>query len=318
MSNKYFKNKNAVITGAASGIGKEFAIALAKMGTNLLLSDIDIERLEQTKEELTQYNVKVVTMKCDVTKQIDAKKQVKKAISELGEIHFLFSNAGIAVGGKLEDLLMTQYNRIIDINLYGMINVIKAFMPTLASQGFGHVIVTSSIAGTVGIGGLSPYNTTKFANAGFCESLYGEFHSKGINVSIVCPFPLKTNLIESVGIGISSDLLAEIEPAIIKEAIEVGKIHYWEKFTEKCSIQKGFAGGFTVERAVKRYIKKIRKKKLYIYERRYGRLLLFLKGFWPGLYKRFLDSIGQKHISLISETIDMCVEMAKKENSSHL
>lgn len=313
MRNKYFKNKNAVITGAASGIGKELAIALANRGCNLVITDINIERLEETKKELEVFGVKVLAEKCDVTKQLEVKKLTKAAIDEMRDIHFLFSNAGIAVGGIFETLTMAQWDRIINVNIYGMINMVKEFVPKMIEQGFGHIIVTGSIASTIGIGGLGPYNTTKFANAGFCESLYGEYHQKGINVSIICPFPLKTNLMETAGIGIQPELLEGIKPDIMKKAIDAGKAHYWTEFTEKKSIFKGYAGGFSVERSIKRYLKKIKKKKLYIFERRYGRILQFLKGFWPGAYKKFIGAMGKRHLALLDSTIKLSLEMAKKE-----
>ncbi len=318
MKKKYYKGKNAIITGAASGIGREFAIRLAQLGTNLVLSDINMNRLEEVKKETETLGVRTVIMEVDVTKKAQVKNMAKTAIKEMGDIHFVFSNAGIAIGGPFDTLSIIQWKRIIDINLYGMIHVVRAFMPKLVEQGFGHIVVTASVAGTIGIGGLSPYNTTKFANAGFCESLYGEFAPKGISVSIICPFPLKTNLIETVGIGIPPDLLEGLEASCIDTGISAGKVHYWTEFTRKQSILKGFAGGFTVERSVERYLKKIRKKKLYIFERRYGRALQFLQGFWPGLYRKFLRSFGKRHINCVQETYDIALETAKKEQEKEL
>ena len=311
MRKKYYKNKVAVITGAASGIGRIFALSLARMGTNLVISDINMERLEDLKGEIEAQNVNVIIMKCDVTKQLDAKKLAKTTIEQMGDIHFVFSNAGIAVGGFFDTLNITQWKRIIDINVYGMINIVSAFMPKLLEQGFGHIIVTGSIASNIGIGGLGPYNTSKFANAGFCESLYGEYHRKGIDVSLVCPFPLKTNMMEAAGIGISPEILEGIDPAILSSTIEDAKQRYWDEFTKKQSIFRGYAGGFPVERAVKRFLKKISKKKLYIFERRYGRMLQFLKGLWPGAYKTFINAMGKRHVDLLENTVNSALEQAK-------
>lgn len=312
MQKKYFKNKVAVITGAASGIGRIFALSLAKMGTNLVISDINTERLEDLKSEIELLNVKVIAIKCDVTKQLDARNLAKTAIEEMKDIHFIFSNAGIAVGGFSETLNVTQWKHIIDINVYGMINIVSAFISKLLEQGFGHVIVTGSIASNIGIGGLGPYNTSKFANAGFCESLYGEYHQKGLEVSLVCPFPLKTNMMEAAGIGISPEILEGIDPSILTSTIDDAKIKYWDEFTKKQSIFRGYAGGFPVERAVKRFLKKISKKKLYIFERRYGRMLQFLKGFWPGAYKKFIGAMGKRHVNLLNNTVNSALEQAKK------
>jgi len=312
MKKKYFKGKNAVITGAASGIGREFAVKLAQMGTNLVLSDINMERLEEVKKETEALGVRVIIVEADVTKNSQVKNLAKTAIKEMKDIHFLFSNAGIAMGGPFDSLTMIQWERIININIYGMINVVKAFISRLIEQSFGHIIVTASIAGTLGIGGLSPYNTTKFANRGFCESLYSEFSPKGINVSVICPFPIETNLLETVGIGIPPEILEGVDAKGFDEGIKAGKIHYWTEFTKKQSIFKGFGGGFTVNRSVDRYIKKIRKKKLYLFERRYGRLLQFVQGLWPGLYQKLLRSFGKRHLNLVQETYDLALETAQK------
>ena len=313
MSKRFFRNKVAVITGAASGIGKVFALYLAKYKANLVISDINLERLEETKAELEKLGVKVVAVKCDVTKQFEVKKLVKIAIREMEDIDFVFSNAGIAVGGLFGTLSISVWERIVNVNIFGMINVVQGFIPKLVEQGFGHIIVTGSIASNIGIGGLAPYNTTKFANAGFCESLFGEYHHRGIDVSLICPFPLKTNLIETIGIGIPPQLLEGINAQTISVGIKAGKRHYWNEFTKKQSILKGYAGGFLVERAIEKYMKKIRKKKLYIFERRYGRLLQFLKGFWPGAYKKFISAMGKRHVNLLHNTFDLSLEIAKKD-----
>ena len=312
MRKKYFKGKNAVITGAASGIGREFAIRLAQMGTNLVLSDINMERLEKVKTETEAFGVKVIALNCNVAKQAQVKSMAKTTFEEIKKVDFLFSNAGIEMGGTFDNLNITQWKRIIDINIYGMLYVVKAFIPKFIEQGSGHVIVTASVAGTIGIGGLSPYNLTKFANAGFCESLYGEYSHKGINVSVICPFPLRTNLLETVGIGIPSELLEGFEANVLDKGISAGKLHYWDGFTKKQSILKGFGGGLSVERSVERYLNKIRKKKLYIFERRYGRSLQFLQGFMPNIYRKFLKSFGKRHLKLIDQTFEIALDTAQK------
>jgi len=154
MRKKYFRNKVAVITGAASGIGKEFALNLAKMGSNLVISDINMEPLEEVKKEIETISQKVIAVKCDVTKQSDINNMAKLAIEKMGEIHFLFSNAGIAVGGLCQTLTITQWKRIISINVFGMIHVVRCFLPKFLEQGFGHIIVTGSIASHLGVGGF--------------------------------------------------------------------------------------------------------------------------------------------------------------------
>ena len=174
--------------------------------------------------------------------------------------------------------IVDNWKKVIDINIWGMIYCVTAFLHRMLEQGFGHIIVTSSAAGSLGVGGMLPYCTSKFANAGFCEALYGEYKSKGIDVSIICPFPLKTNLIEDVGISVPPELLEGLSPEAIEVGIKKGKKYYWDKYNENKGPLTGFCGGFPVERSVNRFIKKIRRKKLYIYDRRYGRFLQWLRG----------------------------------------
>ncbi len=161
--------------------------------------------------------------------------------------------------------------------------------------------MTSSIAGSLGVGGLGPYNATKFANSGLCESLYGEFKPRGINVSIVSPFPVKTNLIETVGISLPPTLVENLPPEVVKDRIEAGKRYYWERFCAKKGLVSGFCGGEAVDVAVENYLRKIAQKKLYIFERWHGRFFQFIRGFWPGLYKKVLTILGKRNIRLLNE-----------------
>ncbi len=99
----------------------------------------------------------------------------------------------------------------------------------------------------------------------------------------------------------------------MQEGITAGKVHYWKYFTQKRGIWGGFAGGFTIERSVKRYLKKIRKKRFYISERRYAKVLLFLKGAFYRNYRLFSTKIGRNHLNLIDETFQLALDVAKKE-----
>ena len=311
MSGQYYKGKTAVITGAARGIGRSFAMHLADLGTNLVISDINMERLTQVKEEIVKRGVKVLAVTCDVTDATQTSNLTKSVIGEFGDIHFLFSNAGTATGGFIPYISTEQWETIIKINLWGMINVVTAFIPKMIEQGFGHVIVTSSIAGAIGVGGLIPYSTTKFANAGFCEALDGEYRSKGINVSIICPFPLKTNLIENAGVGYPPELKEGYDRDIVEKAIATGKAHYWTEFTKRAFITSGFGGGIDVDLAVKKYLKAIQKKRLYIFENRLGRLFQFFRGASPYLYRKIIGILGKRHCRLISETYQIAVDETK-------
>jgi NAD(P)-dependent dehydrogenase (short-subunit alcohol dehydrogenase family) len=299
LGNKYYQGKNAVVTGAASGIGRELALQLARMEVNLLISDINEEGLEGVKKELEEMGGKVASQVCDITDPADVQRLAEKAALEFETIHFIFQIAGIAAGGRYEWIPLKDWERVFKINVWGPIYIVNAFIGKLLEQGFGHIILTSSMAGAFAIGGLVPYTTTKFAVAGFGEALYAEYKSRGLDVSIICPFPLQTRLIEGSSIGLPEGFLEGLEESDQKQAIEVGKQHFWGAYMKKESILKGFGGGNTVENAVRTFLKQIPKKKLYIFDRRYGRLLQLFKGMQQGIYKYFLRTKGEKSVKLI-------------------
>ena len=307
MKNSYFSRKNAVITGAASGIGREIALQLARLGTNLVISDINDQRLDQVKEEIEKSGVEVYSYHCDVTKKNEVKTLFEYARSDFKDLHFLFSNAGIAVGGQFELFLKEHWKSIININLWGCINMVSIFLPKMLEQGFGHVIVTSSIAGIIGVGGLVPYSTTKFANYGFCEALYGEFHEKGIDVSVICPFPLKTNLMETAHFSLDPERIKNIPQEKLMDIVYMGKDHFWNEFTKD---------GISVEEAVKNYLKKIAKKKFYICEKKLPRLIYTIKGIWPNLSKKLVLKVGIENCKLIDDSYQICYEAINNELNS--
>ncbi len=118
---KDLKNKNCFLTGAASGIGRSFALALAKEGMNLYISDINMERLESVKKEVEELGAKVFTARCDVSKFEDFEKAANDFHSKLGDVDLLINNAGISVGGSIEELELEDWKEVLDINLWSII-----------------------------------------------------------------------------------------------------------------------------------------------------------------------------------------------------
>ena len=307
MDNKYFNKKNAVITGAASGIGKELSMQLGQLGTNLVISDINMDRLEQVKEELEKMGVEVHAYHCNVTKRNEVNSLLEHVKTDFTDLHFLYSNAGLAIGGQFELFSRDQWKSIIDVNIFGCINMISSFLPKMLDQGFGHVIVTSSIAGIIGVGGLIPYSTTKFANYGFCEALYGEFHPRGIDVSVICPFPLKTNLIENAQFSLDPDIMKDVPQEKLQYIVNMGKKHFWDEFTKDA---------LDVSEAVEIYLKKIAKKKFYICERRLPRVIFLMKGLLPNVAKRMVQNIGIVNCELVNDSYQICYDAINKELNS--
>ncbi|MBJ6138461.1 SDR family NAD(P)-dependent oxidoreductase [Marinobacter litoralis] len=197
---KSFRNKVAAITGAASGIGQALAIALAKEGCHLALSDVDTVGLKKTVAELKQYDVSVCHDVLDVSDHSAVKNWADKVVDYHGKVNLIFNNAGVAMGGTVEDTPLEDYEWILNINLWGVIYGTKAFLPYIKSSGEeGHVVNISSVFGLFSQPTQSAYNTSKFAVRGFTESLRQELDMEKGSVSASCVHPggIKTNIVKN-------------------------------------------------------------------------------------------------------------------------
>jgi len=193
---KSFKNKVAAVTGAGSGIGQALAIALAKQGCHLALSDISETGLVKTIELLTPYSVKVTTQKVDVAKRDEVATWAKSVVSEHGQVNLIFNNAGVAIGSTAEGVSYEDLEWLIGINFWGVVYGTKEFLPYLKQSGDGHIINISSMFGLTAQPTQSAYNASKFAVRGFTESLRQELDLQNAGVSATCVHPggIRTNI----------------------------------------------------------------------------------------------------------------------------
>lgn len=193
---KSFKNKVAAVTGAGSGIGQALAIALAKQGCHLALSDISEVGLAKTVELLTPYSVKVTTQKVDVAKRDEVATWAKVVIDEHGQVNLIFNNAGVAIGSTAEGVSYEDLEWLIGINFWGVVYGTKEFLPYLKQSGDGHIINISSMFGLTAQPTQSAYNASKFAVRGFTESLRQELDLQNAGVSATCVHPggIRTNI----------------------------------------------------------------------------------------------------------------------------
>ncbi|MFH0768418.1 MAG: SDR family NAD(P)-dependent oxidoreductase [Chloroflexota bacterium] len=195
-----FKGKVAVITGAASGIGRSVALALARLGTDIVVADLNDIGLEEVRQEIESMGCRALAIHCDVSKDADVDNLAAKSISTMGKVDFLFNNAGVSVRARVEKMGMKDWEWIVGINLMGVIRGVHAFLPYMLKRGSGYIINTSSGNGlvaseppAVAMEGIA-YSTTKFGIVGFSEGLYGYLRPKGIMVSVLCPALVRTNL----------------------------------------------------------------------------------------------------------------------------
>jgi NAD(P)-dependent dehydrogenase (short-subunit alcohol dehydrogenase family) len=189
------KDKVVVITGAASGIGLEMARAFAKEGAKLALADINSSGLDVVKKEMESPGLRVYTQVVDVSKKEQVRDFCEKVYQGFGRVDVLCNNAGIGWVGKFEDMSLEDWEKIMAINLWGVIYGCHYFYPCMIRQGGGgHIVNTASGAGLVPLPIMTAYCSTKFAVQGFSETLRAEAALNGIGVTVVCPGLIKTNI----------------------------------------------------------------------------------------------------------------------------
>ena len=193
---KSFENKVAAITGAGSGIGRALALGLARQGCHLALSDVNATGLHETAEMARQLGVKATEAVVNVAERAAVEAWAAQVMTDYGRVNAIFNNAGVAQGGTVEGNDYSDYEWVMNINFWGVVNGTKAFLPHLKASGEGHIINTSSIFGLFAQPGMSAYNASKFAVRGFTESLRQELDMAACGVSASCVHPggIKTNI----------------------------------------------------------------------------------------------------------------------------
>lgn len=187
----------AIVTGGASGIGKAVGAALAGRGVDVILADIDADAAKLAAESLTEPgDGRVSGIELDVRDAAAVNDVIEEAVDRHGRIDFLFNNAGTGVGGPVEMMQVAHWDRVIDVNLRGVVHGVQAAYPVMVRQGFGHIVNTASLAGLTANPGIVPYATTKWAVVGLSLSLRGEAVEHGVNVSAVCPSFMDTPLLD--------------------------------------------------------------------------------------------------------------------------
>ncbi len=196
---KLLRARTAVITGAAAGIGRSTALALAREGMHLVLADINETGLRSVAAEVTALGCKAWCVATDVSSQGDVRTLYERCLSLAGGVHLVMNNAGIARFGRALLLTDDDWKRVIDINLWGVIHGCRTFGPHLAAQGLGHLVNTASVCGLVGLPMAASYVTAKFGVVGLSEALRYELAPSGVGVTAVCPGFIKTNIANSAG-----------------------------------------------------------------------------------------------------------------------
>jgi NAD(P)-dependent dehydrogenase (short-subunit alcohol dehydrogenase family) len=186
-------HKVIIVTGSSSGIGLESALLLARNGYITYATMRSPEKDTSIKTAVQKEGLPIRVVQLDVTDDNSVKNAVDHIISESGRIDVLVNNAGYSLGGALEDLSMEEIKSQYETNLFGLIRVIQAVLPTMRKQGSGRILNISSGTGIFGFPGISAYVSTKFAVEGLSESIAYELEPFGIKVILIEPGFVKTN-----------------------------------------------------------------------------------------------------------------------------
>lgn len=191
------KGKIAVVTGAASGIGRATALALAKEGATLAIADLDRDGLAETASRIQAVNGQVSSFMLDVASRDAVHAFAQEVEATLGKADIVINNAGVAQVAMVEELSYDDLEWVMNIDYWGVVHGTKAFLPQMQAKGAGHIVNVSSVFGLFSVPSQAAYNSAKFAVRGFTEALSHEMRGTDIHVSCVHPGGIKTNIMRN-------------------------------------------------------------------------------------------------------------------------
>ena len=253
------------ITGASSGIGEACALRYASQGARLILTSSSRERLEPVAASCREKGAAdVCVLPCDLGDPASVEGLAEQAWNAFGGIDIVYLNAGISQRTTVEDTSLEMVRKIMEINYFAPVTLAKAILPRMLEKGGGHIAVTTSIAGRFGFPLRCGYSSSKFALYGFFETLQAEYADRGIQVTIVCPGRVRTNISFY---------------ALDKGGRQHGKL------------DPGQAGGLSAEKAASKIVRAIARGKREVLVGRGELAMVWIKRFFPGLCARLARRI---------------------------
>jgi len=190
-----FRDKVALVTGAASGIGRALCENLVRRGAMVAPADVNQEALAETCSRLSDAAGRgAAPALLDVTDRRAFEDLVRETVARHGRLDYLFNNAGIGVGGETHEYAYEDWSRVVDVNLYGVIHGVHAAYPVMVRQGFGHIVNVASLAGLIPLTGEISYTASKYAVVGLSHCLRAEGADRGVRVTVVCPGKIETSI----------------------------------------------------------------------------------------------------------------------------
>ncbi|MES3020400.1 MAG: SDR family oxidoreductase [Pseudomonadota bacterium] len=236
---KNFQDKVAVITGGASGLGREFANSAAKLGMKLVLADVQQDALDKAKDELEAQGATVLALICDVRKSEQIQALADATMASFGAVHLLFNNAGVGSGGLIWENSEADWDWVMGVNVYGVIHGVRIFtrlMLECAKQDpayEGHIVNTASMAGLLNAPTMGVYNVSKHAVVALSETLYHDLQlvEAPIGASVLCPYFVPTGISQShrnrpddVKMAEAATASQKAAQAMTSKAVESGKV----------------------------------------------------------------------------------------------
>jgi NAD(P)-dependent dehydrogenase (short-subunit alcohol dehydrogenase family) len=236
---KNFKDKVAVITGGASGFGREFANIGAKLGMKLVLADVQQDALDTARSELEAQGASVLAMRCDVRKAEQVQALADATMEKFGAVHLVFNNAGVGSGGLIWENSIADWEWVLGVNLWGVVHGVRTFTPLMLECAKkdpayeGHIVNTASMAGMLNAPNMGIYNVSKHAVVSLSETLYQDLDlvKAPIGASVLCPYFVPTGISKSER-NRPDDVKEEAAPtvsqlaaaAVSEKAVSSGKV----------------------------------------------------------------------------------------------
>ncbi|WP_372371225.1 SDR family NAD(P)-dependent oxidoreductase [Candidatus Uabimicrobium sp. HlEnr_7] len=276
----YFKDKVAIITGAASGIGYAIAKQMAKEQATIIIADINFSQAQQAAENINKNNGgKAFPYEVDVRDSDAVEKLVENTIEQHHRLDYMFNNAGIAIMGEMMEMTLEQWDRLFDINVRGVIYGTHAACNVMKKQGYGHIVNTASLAGIIPSPNLGAYSGTKHAVLGICKSLRIEARAFGVKVSAICPGVIDTPMVTDSEIINEDKLVASREE--IRENIQLKP--------------------YSVEKAARKIVKGVKKNKAIILITGHAHILSRMYRFFPKLSEMLGHSYHKREKNILAK-----------------
>jgi len=262
----------ALVTGAASGIGRETALECARRGASLALCDLDEPGLEETAASARTLGREVLTRRVDVASAEEMAAFADAVHERTPGVDLLVNNAGVAIGGGMLVTSLEDWAWIRGVNLDGVVHGVHYFAPRMVERGAGHVVIVSSMAGYAAAEGLAAYNTTKFAVLGLAEALADELRPRGVGVTAICPGLIDTPITRNVRLRGT-----------------------WDNETERARMVDGYRRrGYTPDRVAKAILSAVQRNRVVAPVSPEAWTFYYLKRLAPGVVRWLTARLGAR------------------------